>query len=113
MRSDGSINAVCSDGGIETRVVIPVSFLSERWYRFEIEINDAATEVNFRLYETSQSANSTALFLGGETITTNIPPATANIGPFNLLRHTAAGVIATLDVWQDYYYFAVEYNFER
>ncbi len=113
VRSDGSVSVVCSDGGIETRTPLVVSLLAERWYRFEVEINENATEAVFRLYETSQSTNSTATLLGSTTITTNIPPATANIGPYNQLRHTAAGVVAALDVWQDYFYFSVEYNFER
>ena len=113
IRSDGSLTAVCSDGGIETRVALSTTLLAERWYRFEIEINDNGTEAIFRIYETSQSAGSFAVLMATTTIVTNLPPATANIGPFNLLRHTATGILAALDVWQDYFYFSVEYNFER
>lgn len=113
VRSDGTVSVVCSDGGIETRLTTAISLLSERWYRFEIELNETATIATFRLFETSQSANSSAVLLGSADIATNIPPATSNIGPFNQLRHTSAGVVAALDVWQDYFYMAVEYNFER
>ena len=108
------VYAVCTDGGVSTSQLVYSGLLSERWYRFEIEVNQLGNQVVFRLYETSESIGSSATLLGTQTVATNIPPTSSNLGPFNLLNHNnIAGVATTNDVWQDYFYYKVEYGFER
>lgn len=103
--------AVCEDGGVQTSVLVFDSLLSERWYRFHIEVNASGDTASFQLYETYQDGTPPAL-RGTATITTNLPPATANVGPFNLFNRTAAGA-QQVDMFQDYFYFKKEYSFER
>jgi len=112
INSDGSVDGICSDGGVNTVSTGIVSILSERWYRFEIDINSTGTQATFKVYETYDNGTPPSL-LASTTISSNLPPATANIGTYNILRHTAAGVAATNDVWQDYFYLRVLYSFER
>lgn len=112
VNKDGTFDCIASDGGIHTEVNSVVNLLSERWYRFEIMMNAAGTSVDFAVYETFDNGDAPILIFG-TTITTNIPPATSNIGPFSVLKHTAAGVTAAVDVWQDYFYFCVNYDYER
>ena len=112
VNKDGTVDCICSDGGINTEVNSVVTLLSERWYRFEITINEAGTSAEFSVFQTFQTGDPSVLIFT-TTITSNLPPATANIGPYNILRNTAASVSTSIDVWQDYFYFAVEYSFER
>lgn len=113
--SNARVFAVVEDGNIVTETeMTSVSLLSETWYRFDIEVNETATEVKFKVFSTSDTPpNINAVLLQEVTVTTGIPPASANIGPFNLFRHSAAGVLANIDLFQDYIYFQVFYNFER
>lgn len=103
---------ICEDGGIKTIVDTGIALNSERWYRFELDIPQAGNLANFKIYETPFIGNE--ILVVDETITTNIPPASSQVGVFNLLKADAAGINSdNNDVWQDYFYMRIEYPFTR
>ena len=103
---------ICEDGGIKTTVDTLVQLNSERWYRFEIDVNASGTSATFRIYETPEIGTPTLIV--NETITSNLPPASAQVGVFNQAKADSAGTGGSNnDVWQDYFYMKINYPFTR
>ena len=104
--------AVCEDGGIQTITDMSFVLLSERWYSFEITYDPFSGDCKFKIYEVPDIG--ARILRAEEIVTTNVPPSSANIGIFNLLRCNATGTgAASNDVWQDYFYFEMKYENER
>lgn len=104
----GNFEAVCCDSAVATVVDTLINPSVERWYRLEFDVNETATQVDFRIFDDTPS------LLWSGSITSNIPSGSGNfVQPFNQLRHNGSAGLTTIQVLQDFFFYRKQFTLER